>query len=130
MNRRREPDPTDRYVGTQIRLRRMALKMSQAALAGALGLTFQQVQKYESGVNRVSASRLLQLAGILQVEPTHFFGDLQKPDTSASPSPDDMTKLLASPEGMALMQAFKRLPSKSLRQCVVALVQELGERET
>ena len=67
-------NPTDKYVGSRVRMRRLMLGMSQEALAGQLGLTFQQVQKYEKGVNRISASRLQQMCHILQV-PVQFFFD-------------------------------------------------------
>src|SRR5579863_10584435 len=66
-------NPIDAYVGARLRIRRMMLKMSQAKLGKALGLTFQQVQKYEKGVNRIGAGRLQQLAGILQVPVEYFF---------------------------------------------------------
>src|SRR5580658_4314816 len=76
------PHPIDIHVGKRIRMRRLLLGMTQETLANALGLTFQQVQKYELGANRVSASRLSAMADILRVPIAFFFGDLQLDDTS------------------------------------------------
>src|SRR6059058_5721949 len=82
------PDPVDIHVGGRIRTRRLLIGMNQETLARALGLTFQQVQKYEGGANRVSASRLSQIAEILSVPISHFFSDLE-PD-GAEPSAHDL----------------------------------------
>src|SRR6202161_905281 len=71
------PNPTDKHVGSRVRMRRMLAGMSQEKLGDALGLTFQQVQKYEKGTNRIGASRLQQIAGILRVSPAFFFEDLE-----------------------------------------------------
>src|SRR3989442_15636192 len=70
---RKLPNPIDKHVGTRVRMRRMMLEMSQTALGGALGITFQQVQKYEKSTNRISASRLQQVCDILQVPIAFFF---------------------------------------------------------
>ena len=79
------PNPIDVHVGARVRMRRLLLGMNQETLANALGLTFQQVQKYEGGANRVSASRLSAMAEILGVPISYFFGDLQQEDTDLSP---------------------------------------------
>jgi transcriptional regulator with XRE-family HTH domain len=79
------PNPIDVHVGARIRMRRLLLGMNQETLANALGLTFQQVQKYEGGANRVSASRLSTMAEILGVPISYFFGDLQPEDGDVSP---------------------------------------------
>jgi transcriptional regulator with XRE-family HTH domain len=72
------PNPIDKHVGSRLRMRRLMLDMSQTDIADALGLTFQQVQKYEKGSNRISASRLQQLSQILQV-PVPFFFEARRP---------------------------------------------------
>jgi transcriptional regulator with XRE-family HTH domain len=119
-------DPIDCYVGNQIRLRRMVLGMSQTALGDALGITFQQIQKYEKGMNRVSASRLHRLAEVLKVAPTFFFDEQLAEMCTASSATDDLNQFLASAEGLSLMKAFQRLPEKRLRRSIVALVQRLA----
>src|SRR4051812_38028166 len=73
------PNPTDKHVGTRVRMRRMMLGMSQGKLGDALGLTFQQVQKYEKGTNRIGASRLQHIAHVLQVQESFFFDGAPNP---------------------------------------------------
>jgi transcriptional regulator with XRE-family HTH domain len=80
----KSPDPTDRHVGARVRKRRRLLEMSQTALADALGITFQQVQKYENGTNRVSASRLQQISSFLQVPISFFFDGLPEPPNKSA----------------------------------------------
>jgi transcriptional regulator with XRE-family HTH domain len=75
MTKQRSGNPIDKHVGTRVRMRRMMLNKSQTELGNALGLTFQQVQKYEKGTNRISASRLVQIGNFLQVPVTFFFDD-------------------------------------------------------
>ena len=70
---KKTPDPIDRHVGSRVRMQRILMKMSQEKLGDALGLTFQQVQKYEKGLNRIGASRLQQISKTLQVPPSFFF---------------------------------------------------------
>ena len=79
MMAKKAPNPTDKHVGARVRMRRMMLGMSQEKLGDALGLTFQQVQKYEKGANRIGASRLQQIAHILQVPVSFFFDGLADP---------------------------------------------------
>jgi transcriptional regulator with XRE-family HTH domain len=119
-------DPIDCYVGNQIRERRMARGMSQTVLGDALGITFQQVQKYEKGLNRVSASRLHRLAEVLQVAPTFFFDEQLSQMCTVSSGTDDLDQFLASAEGSSLMKAFQRVSGKKLRRSIVALVQRLA----
>src|ERR1041385_7212905 len=115
------PHPTDKHVGSRVRMRRMMLDMSQGKLADALGLTFQQVQKYEKGVNRVSASRLQQIAHILQVPVSFFFeggpndgGQTRRAAEAASPS--YLSSFLAMTEGHALVKAFIAIKDAKLRR--------------
>jgi len=126
---RRAPNTTDKHVGKRVRMRRLMIKMTQEKLAAQLGLTFQQVQKYEKGVNRISASRLREMSHVLQVPVQFFFDGL--PETkggSGKDRPDPSQKFvhdfLASSDGLALARAFTRLKSSKLRRRIVQLVKE------
>jgi transcriptional regulator with XRE-family HTH domain len=125
------PNPVDKHVGSRVRMRRRMLAISQEKLGHALGLTFQQVQKYEKGTNRIGASRLEQIARILQVPVGFFFEDVS--DASVTGKPDERTRFLdeinqfiSSPEGLRLVQAFLRIENPDVRRRVVALVQEIA----
>src|SRR5262245_45256982 len=126
MASRKGPISIDVHVGSRVRMRRMILKMSQEKLGEALGLTFQQVQKYEKGMNRISSSRLHQLCDILQVPVAFFFdeGIADKPerDTAAL---DDLRQFVTSHEGLRLIQAWSQIKSDSLRRSIVSLLSEL-----
>ena len=127
---RKKPDPTDRYVGTRVRMRRLMLGMSQTKLGDALGLTFQQVQKYEKGTNRIGASRLQQIAKTLQVPVAFFFEELPgaaKANPSIGPSPSEVSAVLATSDGLALVQGFARIKSPKLRRRLVELVDQMAE---
>src|SRR5205814_8205342 len=105
------PDPIDKYVGSRIRMRRIMLGMSQEKLGGALGLTFQQIQKYEKGTNRVGASRLQQIAEALQDQVSFMFEGAPGVSTATSgtgepPSPAYVAEFLATADGLALTRAF------------------------
>jgi transcriptional regulator with XRE-family HTH domain len=121
----------DKHVGSRVRTRRMMLGMSQATLGDALGITFQQVQKYEKGTNRVSASRLQHISHILQVPVPFFFeGAPHVPGQAtgnggAAPSPAYVTEFLASGHGLALTKAFMRIQKRELRRRIVDLVEEI-----
>ncbi len=110
-----EPDPIDVEVGARVRLQRKALGLSQTALAEALGLTFQQVQKYERGANRISASMLVRTAERLQTSVAALVGelDLAKPPSGAVES-------LSRPGALKLLQAYEALPNNAARQALVA----------
>ena len=129
------PNPTDRHVGSRVRMRRMMLSMSQEKLGDALGLTFQQVQKYEKGTNRIGASRLQQISHILQVPVAFFFEgapSLGEPASgmSEAPSPAYVSDFLATSDGLALTKAFMRIKEAKLRRRIVDLVEEIaGESE-
>ena len=112
-------DPTDKHVGTRVRMRRLMLGMSQTTLADALGLSFQQVQKYEKGKNRISASRLQQISNVLQVPVPFFFEGLQGlPGASKgkvqAPSPAYVTDFVASSDGLSLIKAFMLIKRRDL----------------
>src|SRR5450432_4233242 len=121
---KKAPNPIDKHVGSRVRMRRMMLGKSQGKLADALGLTFQQVQKYEKGANRVSASRLQQIAHILQVPVTFFFEG--GPATNgkltghqSAPSPSYVSAFLATADGLALVKAFMAIRDAKLRRSIV-----------
>ena len=125
---KKSPLPTDKHVGARVRARRMMLGMSQGKLGDALGLTFQQVQKYEKGTNRIGASRLQQIAEILQVPVSWFFEgvpDLKKPKGDPA---SYVAGFLAMADGRALAKAFMRLPRGPLRRSIVVLAERLAER--
>jgi transcriptional regulator with XRE-family HTH domain len=129
---KKAPNPTDKHVGSRVRMRRMMLGMSQEKLGDALGLTFQQVQKYEKGTNRIGASRLQQISHILQVPVSFFFeggpnaqsgrGD----GTGDAPSPAYVSDFLATSDGLALTKAFMRIEDSKLRRRIVDLVEQIA----
>lgn len=130
MPERKTPNPIDVEVGSKIRLRRALLRITQQELAAQLGVTFQQVQKYEKGTNRVSASRLQQIATIFRVPPSYFFGEVVDGGT---PEPvgdavDELSMFISSREGHELNVAFARL-SPRLRRNIVKLVGTLANNE-
>ena len=128
--RKKAPNPTDQHVGSRVRMRRILLAMSQEELGAALGPSFQQVQKYERGANRIGASRLQQISHILQV-PVEFFFE-GAPNASA-PHGSNESKLwiaqiddfVSDPDGLRLIEAFMRIDNAALRRRIVMLVQEI-----
>ena len=130
----KSPNPIDKHVGTRVRMRRMMLDMSQTALGDALGITFQQVQKYEKGTNRISASRLQQACDILQVPIAFFFEGLPTaPAVTGSIetqlSTDQFTDFMATRDGLALAKAFMRIGNVQLRRRILHLVEEIEENQ-
>ncbi len=128
------PNPVDKYVGSRVRMRRIMLGMSQEKLGEALGLTFQQVQKYEKGTNRVGASRLQQISEILQVPVSFLFdggpsGGANADGFSEGSSPAYVSDFLATSEGLALTRAFTRITDAKLRRSIVDLVEQVAARE-
>jgi transcriptional regulator with XRE-family HTH domain len=123
------PNPIDKHVGSRVRMRRMMLSMSQEKLGDALGLTFQQVQKYEKGTNRISASRLQHIAHILQIPVPFFFeGAPGAPaGTGQGPSPDYVTAFLATSDGLALTKAFMLIKTANLRRSIVGMIEEIAD---
>ncbi|MEA3156412.1 MAG: hypothetical protein QOK44_4001 [Betaproteobacteria bacterium] len=124
----------DRHVDSRLRVRRLALGMSQQRLGEAIGLTFQQVQKYENGVNRMGASRLQQAANILEVAVRYFFeggatDGPYMPDGSA-PSSTSIDVFASSSNGLKLADAFTRIARSAVRHRMVNLVQEIADRQS
>jgi transcriptional regulator with XRE-family HTH domain len=129
---KKAPNPIDRHVGSKVRMRRMMLGMSQEKLGDALGLTFQQVQKYEKGSNRIGASRLQQISLILQVPISFFFEGAPPPPGDQfghgeAPSPVYVTDFLATADGLTLVKAFMRIENAKLRRRIVELVEEMAD---
>jgi transcriptional regulator with XRE-family HTH domain len=128
---KKAPNPIDKHVGSKVRMRRMMMSMSQEKLGDALGLTFQQVQKYEKGTNRIGASRMQQISNILQVPVSFFFdGAPNMPghtgSLSEAPSPVYVSDFLATSDGLALTKAFMRIKSAKLRRRIVDLVEQMA----
>lgn len=132
---KKKPDPTDVIVGGNVRRRRLAKNMSQEKLGDALGLTFQQVQKYEKGTNRMGSSRLLQIAKILGVTVQDLFAGTPLGDPKASdPTNDPIFELGSSGRGVRLARSFNKLES-GVQNAIVRMVETLagdddGEEET
>jgi transcriptional regulator with XRE-family HTH domain len=131
---KKAPNPIDKHVGSRVRMRRMMVSMSQEKLGDALGLTFQQVQKYEKGTNRIGASRLQQISLILQVPVSFFFEGAPPPPGSPEgfgegSSPAYVQEILSTSDGLALVKAFSQIQSAKLRRKLVDLVEEMAGKD-
>ncbi len=126
----RSADEVDAHVGRRLRQRRIALGISQEQLGNELGLTFQQIQKYEKGQNRISAGRLYKLSTILSVSVGFFFEGLSNSDTAdkqrRAPREVEVQAFLASPEGLALTAGFMRISDAATRRRIIELVNTIG----
>ena len=128
---KKSPNPTDRHVGSRVRMRRLMCDMSQTILADALSITFQQVQKYKKGTNRISASRLQQMASALQVPVPFFFEGLPS-HSSKTRGPADALSLsyvstfLATADGLKLTKAYSQIKNRELRRSIVYLVEGIA----
>jgi transcriptional regulator with XRE-family HTH domain len=121
------PNPIDIHVGNRVRMRRLLLGMNQETLANALGLTFQQVQKYEGGANRVSASRLSAMAEILGVPISYFFGDLRADDAEVSPEDQRWREYLQRPETIEFIRLYYAIPDPRARHQFLEMTKTLAE---
>jgi len=132
-SRQKRPNHIDIYVGSRVRSRRNALGMSQKKLAGNLEMSFQQVQKYETGANRISASRLQAIAEALDVTPSFFFegaADVLPNEVGEGvDAADALTEFVKSTEGFALNMAFAKIGDAEIRRGLVNLVKALGHDE-
>jgi len=135
---KKQPNPIDIHVGSRVRLRRMMLGMSQEKLGEHLGITFQQIQKYEKGTNRIGASRLQHIARVLQMPVSFFFEDAPGAPANSTnaaglaepPATNYVVDFLSSSEGIQLNRAFVRIKDAKLRRRVIDLVQAMaGEAE-
>jgi transcriptional regulator with XRE-family HTH domain len=135
MNNQATPDPVDVHVGARLRLRRKLMEISQSALADALGLTFQQVQKYERGSNRISASKLYAAAQRLQVPVEWFFEglDMTPLDPELAQKEAALNQrfqaLMSTPEGVEIAEAFPQIRRGEARRHLAALVKALSREE-
>ncbi len=133
MNQTKKPNWIDSYVGSRVRVRRKMLGMSQEQLGEKLGITFQQVQKYEKGTNRIGASRLFDVARLLQVPISFFFPDPESgsavPGMSEDNSRDFVMDSLSTSEGVELNRLFSQISEPRLRRKVIELVRVLKESE-
>lgn len=120
----KRPDPVDVHVGQNIRIFRTAKKMSQSELGKAIGVTFQQVQKYEKGTNRVGSSRLSKIADILGVPVNRFFEDGGRPMRGAQGA--DLTQLLSQAYAVRTLQALANVPPRS-RLALVTLIESMAQ---
>lgn len=126
----KKPHPIDVEVGRRIRMRRTLLGLSQTTLADALGITFQQVQKYEKGTNRVGASRLQAIAAFLQTSVSFFFEGQETIGTDAENLHGrEITEFLSTAEGLSLNRSFVRIQDPDVRRKVVGLVKVLAGTE-
>jgi transcriptional regulator with XRE-family HTH domain len=129
---KKKPNPIDIHVGSRVRLRRTMLGMSQEKLGENLGITFQQIQKYEKGANRIGASRLQQIAGVLNTPVSFFFEDapgMAKPTAAGFAEADStnyVVDFLSSSEGLQLNRAFLKIKDPKVRRKIVEMVKALA----
>jgi transcriptional regulator with XRE-family HTH domain len=134
----RRPNPIDVHVGSRVRFRRMLLGMSQEKLGEKLGLTFQQIQKYEKGINRIGASRLFDLAQVLGVPVQFFYEEAPAGEPSQllpqgfaeRPTESSIVEFLRSRDGLELNKAFVRISDAKARRAIVDLVRSLANDDT
>ncbi|MEM0899881.1 MAG: helix-turn-helix domain-containing protein [Pseudomonadota bacterium] len=135
---KKQPNPIDIHVGSRIRLRRSMVGMSQEKLGESLGITFQQVQKYEKGTNRVGASRLQNIAAVLNVPVSFFFEDAPVPETTGTaqagfdeaPSSTYVVDFLSSAEGLQLNRSFMKIQDPKVRRKIIELIKTLSNDDT
>jgi transcriptional regulator with XRE-family HTH domain len=124
----KEPRKADVFVGARVRFRRKELGLSQGRLAERLGITFQQVQKYEKGVNRVGASRLADMARILSVPVSYFFEDAEGPEPSEA-GVSSMSNVLTMAGATDLLRAYSHISNPALRKVVLNLARSLAHEQ-
>lgn len=126
---KKTPNPIDVFVGSRVRLRRLMVGMSQEALADRLGVTFQQVQKYEKGTNRISASRLQAISEVFRVPPSFFFQDEDSamPSAGAGHETGDVSSFVSSKEGLDLNRAFLKIEDAGVRKSIISLATALSK---
>ena len=130
---KKSPNPTDTHVGNRVRERRLALGMTQQKLAEAVDLTFQQIQKYEKGTNRIGGSRLQQFANILKVSVPFFFeggpnAPSQRKTKAVDPLISDVSEFISSSDGLALIKAFLKIKDTKLRRGITNFVEQIADR--
>jgi transcriptional regulator with XRE-family HTH domain len=125
----REPSDIDVRLGQRLRASRLAIGMSQERLADLLGVTFQQVQKYEKGVNRIAASRLYDICQALDVPVGHFFEGLNRKSTKPEGAERKLDRALAMPDAIELVLTFASIPTSKIRRRVLELVRAMSRDE-
>lgn len=131
----KKPNPIDIHVGSRVRLRRTMLGMSQEKLGESLGITFQQIQKYEKGANRIGASRLQEIANVLNTPVSFFFDDAPSGQKtrgggfSDSDSANYVVDFLSSSEGLQLNRAFVKIKDPKVRRKIVEMVRALADSD-
>lgn len=130
----RSANPIDTHVGTRLRLRRKVLKMSQERLGDALGVTFQQVQKYEKGTNRISASRLWKMSEVMDVPVSFFYDGLTDEIPATEFGENDQTAIvydfINSTDGIALAMAVSKIQNKAVRRQILELARSLSGEDS
>jgi transcriptional regulator with XRE-family HTH domain len=123
----------DKEIGSRVRMRRVSIGMSQEKLGDMLGLTFQQVQKYEKGMNRISVARLVDIAKILNVDIDFFFDGIRsgksEPGFAETSPPSYVADMMSTPEGLQLVRTFASIKSPKVRKSIVQLVNALAAQE-
>jgi transcriptional regulator with XRE-family HTH domain len=124
------PNPIDVHVGGRVRMRRIEVNMAQQILGGHIGLTFQQIQKYEKGTNRIGASRLQQIGKILQVPVAYFFegapGGWEPAGPGTERTANTFLEFLGTRDGQSLVGSFSRIADARLRRSIVDLIERLA----
>ena len=127
------PHPIDAEIGARIRIRRKCLSLTQAELAAELGVTFQQLQKYEKGANRISVGRMIDIANVLGVDISYFFegltGNKKAPGFTEAAQPPFVSDFMATQEGHQLMRAFARIKNSKTRRAISQLATNLADEE-
>lgn len=123
---RGDPDPVDIFVGNRARVRRILLGMSQESVAAHLGISFQQLQKYENGTNRISASRLFDLAHALQIDIGYFFEDIETTVLKGDGKLSKAAEEFDSRTTIDLVREFHRIPSSQQRQSLLELIRTMA----
>jgi transcriptional regulator with XRE-family HTH domain len=127
------PNPIDKHVGSRVRMRRVLVGLSQERLGESLGVTFQQVQKYEKGTNRIGASRLQQISNVLGVPVSFFFEDAPAENASgegfseSGGGSDYVVDFLSTSEGVSLTRAFMRIRDARVRRRIIDLVSSIAD---
>ncbi|MEM8663045.1 MAG: helix-turn-helix transcriptional regulator [Pseudomonadota bacterium] len=123
----RSANSVDSHVGSRVRLRRLELGLSQEKLADQLGITFQQVQKYERGTNRIGASRLHQIAIVLQAPITYFFEGAADTQEAVNQETTPLSKALGDPATVRLVRAFASISDAQLKQKAVGIIEAIAD---
>ena len=126
MNTKRSSGNIDSYIGQRIRARRLQLSLSQQDLGEALDVSFQQIQKYEKGANRVSAATLIEIANVMEVEPAHFYQGAPGTGKKRNGEPSEVDAFMSTKDGLVIARALVRIADAEVRHVVAASVERLS----